>query len=397
DDVFMMNNTISDNYIGAYFNFSENNTVVNNTVSGNKGYGIYMNSSSGSTIYNNLFNNTNNFGFSGTIYANDWNTTKQTGTRIYSYGTQIGGNYYTNSTGNGYSDTCTDSDKDGFCDNSYTLGTNNIDYLPLGGNIYVCMTLSTPDTVYTMTSNVSSDATCFTIEADNITLDCDGYMINYSQSSAGHAINNSDGYDNITIKNCNIITYSSNADHAIKASGMENSTITNNTIRILHSSGAWRHGILLASSSSNTISDNTIITYGAGDHAIRIESSSNSNNISSNILTIEGSMLAACLYIDLSDNSYISSNNLTATGTNYALWLEEADNNKIYDTFLDAYTSSDIRVEEASKNYLINCTFNQSDVTFVASPTLEIQWYLDIYVNDSSGSSLEDANITAWQ
>jgi hypothetical protein len=67
----------------------------------------------------------------GTIYANYWNTTKQRGDRIYSPGTKIGGNYWTNPTGNGFSDTCTDANNDGFCDSNYTLATNNIDYLPL--------------------------------------------------------------------------------------------------------------------------------------------------------------------------------------------------------------------------------------------------------------------------
>jgi len=382
---------------GVRLDGSHNNSMRDSRVSNSAIYGIYIEyGASSNNFYNNLFNNTDNVEFSGTIAINYWNTTKQTGTRIYGEGTQIGGNYWTDPDGN-YSDTCTDSDEDGFCDNSYTLETNNIDYLPLS-DISMCMALSTSDTVYTLITNVSSDATCFTIEADNITLDCDGYTINYSKSSVGYAINNSGGYDNLTIKNCNIFTDATDMyAYAIYTSGMEDSTITNNTINVSNPSGFFQYGIFFDSSSSNTISDNTVTTYGAADHAIRIESSSHSNNISSNILIIEGSMLTGGLYIVSSNDSYISSNNITASGSNYALWLDEAYNNRIYDTFLDAYTSSDIRVEETSKNYLINCTFNQSDIYFIASPTLEIQWYLDIYVNDSSGSSLEDANVTAWQ
>jgi hypothetical protein len=45
--------------------------------------------------------------------------------------TYMGGNYWTNPTGNGFSDTCTDANNDGFCDSNYILATNNIDYLPL--------------------------------------------------------------------------------------------------------------------------------------------------------------------------------------------------------------------------------------------------------------------------
>ena len=69
---------------------------------------------------NNAFENGNNI----------WNITKTVGTNIIG-GAYLGGNYWTNPSGTGYSDTCTDADKDGFCDNSYTVATGNIDYLPL--------------------------------------------------------------------------------------------------------------------------------------------------------------------------------------------------------------------------------------------------------------------------
>ncbi len=83
-------------------------------------------------IWNNLLNTTNYIvGVSSSL--NYWNTTNQTGTRITGLpGSQpgyIGGNYYTNSTGNGYSDTCADTDGDGYCDANYTMDANNIDYL----------------------------------------------------------------------------------------------------------------------------------------------------------------------------------------------------------------------------------------------------------------------------
>jgi len=105
--------------------------IQNNTLNSNI-YGIILKDGSNNTIYNNLFNNTNNVGFWGSaIYANHWNTTRQPGTRIYSPGKEIGGNYWTNPFGTGYSDTCTDADHDGFCDEPYTLAENNTDYLPL--------------------------------------------------------------------------------------------------------------------------------------------------------------------------------------------------------------------------------------------------------------------------
>jgi len=130
------NTVISGNLIryntqrGIYISQSRNVTIYNNIIQENGEYGIRFYSVSGSTIYNNLFNNTVNFGLGGNIYANYWNTTLQPGTNIVG-GPYIGGNYWGSPDGTGYSDTCSDSNNDGICDDPYTLTTNNIDYLPL--------------------------------------------------------------------------------------------------------------------------------------------------------------------------------------------------------------------------------------------------------------------------
>lgn len=115
----------------------------------------------GNQFYNNFLNATYyNVNFSGTIYNNTWNTTQQSGTRIHGNGTQIGGNYWTNPTGTGYSDTCTDSDTDGFCDSPLNLTNmvsciggstcgNNTDYLPLS-NKYSAAPTAAEDAVETI-------------------------------------------------------------------------------------------------------------------------------------------------------------------------------------------------------------------------------------------------------
>ena len=145
DHNIIKNVTFEGNYYGIQFDTTaDNNTITNCTIINSVLRGIYMNSPASvlpNSIYNNLFNNTLNIYLSDDVDDNCFNTTNQTGTRIFSDGTNIGGNYYTNSTGNDYSDTCTDSDTDGFCDLIYdvkndstcTIGINcskNIDYLP---------------------------------------------------------------------------------------------------------------------------------------------------------------------------------------------------------------------------------------------------------------------------
>lgn len=107
---------------------SNKNTLISNIVVNNShGYGIEIESSRKNKIYNNIFNNTNNFYFSSSK-INTWNTTMQSGTNIIG-GSFLGGNYWANPQGTGFSQTCKNGD--GICDKRYILDAENIDYLPL--------------------------------------------------------------------------------------------------------------------------------------------------------------------------------------------------------------------------------------------------------------------------
>jgi len=125
------NITSNSNNAGFFLYQSSENILTNSIIFNNSQYGIYINSSSNNNVfYNNLFNNTKNVYFSNTSLIEQWNTTKQTKTNIVD-GPYIGGNYWGKPNDTGYSDTCTDANKDGLCDSPYTLNSNNIDYLPL--------------------------------------------------------------------------------------------------------------------------------------------------------------------------------------------------------------------------------------------------------------------------
>jgi len=110
------------------FRMKTHNKIHNNYIYNNS-WGMVFSTAfvyhTGDIIYGNIFNNTNNV---DTLCPADWigvseswNTTKEKG----------GGNYWGNPNGTGYSDTCEDLDKDGFCDKEYILTSENIDYLPL--------------------------------------------------------------------------------------------------------------------------------------------------------------------------------------------------------------------------------------------------------------------------
>lgn len=121
---------ISNDY-GIDLSSSSYNVLISNNASNNSNYGIILFSfwftGNYNIIYNNYFNNINN---SRIFTSNSWNTTKRAGTNIVG-GPYIGGNFWANPNGTGFSQTCTDSNGDGICDSPYTLSSNNIDYLPL--------------------------------------------------------------------------------------------------------------------------------------------------------------------------------------------------------------------------------------------------------------------------
>jgi len=127
-------NNATSNGAGFFLYSSTNNTLHDNNACNNI-YAIYLFSNtydvptSNNTIYNNFFNNSNGLGLIGTN-NNFWNITSNSGTNIIG-GSYLGGNFWGNPSGTGFSQTCIDSEGDGICDSSYVLDANNTDYLPL--------------------------------------------------------------------------------------------------------------------------------------------------------------------------------------------------------------------------------------------------------------------------
>jgi hypothetical protein len=52
-----------------------------------------------------------------------------------------------------------------------------------------CSDITSENTIYKINNNVSSAYTCFNILTNNITLDFNGYTINYSKSTEGYLNN----------------------------------------------------------------------------------------------------------------------------------------------------------------------------------------------------------------
>ncbi len=112
----------------SYFETIANNTITGNNVPGHSG--IYLNNSGNDTIYNNWFNNTKNVQLEGINRGNTWNISKSDPyTNIYG-GPYLGGNYYAQPDGQGWSQ-ITPNRSDGFTTAPYRFDADNIDWLPL--------------------------------------------------------------------------------------------------------------------------------------------------------------------------------------------------------------------------------------------------------------------------
>ena len=364
DSNSLTNITANSNTYGLYLDsYSDSNTIKNSRFQDNVNYGIYlyMAGNPANSIYNNLFNNTANFYFDGTIYANYWNTTRQAGTRIYSPGTEIGGNYWTNSTGNGYSDTCTDADKDGFCDNYYelTAAGPNRDYLPLSDEYPTPPTYSLNSTNSTIAGTAIEHRLKWT---DNVGLsyaifsfdNCTGSL----QNITGMSLSGTSAWSNFTV------TINSTAGCTIKWRAYANDTSNN-----------WNASAIFSFTTLPTYCDYSIQEWGlpytinknnsyyclasneyiAGQTAISFASG------------IQNSTLD-CLNYNLDGNDYSSTYGVYLTGSNtknntvkncnitdfdYGIFLESSSNNTVYNNTVSSSINYGIVVYSSSNNNTI--------------------------------------------
>jgi len=107
-------------------------TIRDNVVKDNQWGIVLIDNVTDLAIYNNLFNNTQNYGGDVQISGISWNTTMTPGINIID-GPFLGGNYWAQPDGSGYSQTAIDADEDGICDSPFILDSNNTDYYPLSG------------------------------------------------------------------------------------------------------------------------------------------------------------------------------------------------------------------------------------------------------------------------
>jgi len=254
-------------------------------------------------------------------------------------------------------------------------------------SLYACQDLTIENGSYILAQNVSSAGTCFTISANNITLDGAGYTINYSQSATGYAINNTEGYNFTKIKNANILKDSSaSSTFAIYFQNASNGLIDNNTITILDSNINYGIG-LYSSSNSNTISNNTMTTSGFSGDAILIYSGSNSNTISNNTIIASGSIGYGVNVYESTTNTF--SNNIVTTsgfGGRGIYLSSSSDTNNIANNTIT--TSGDYSYGIIIQTFSNSNTFSNNTITTSGS-----EGY-GFYLDSSNDSSIANNTIT---
>ena len=235
-----------------------------------------------------------------------------------------------------------------------------------GECLSLCGTLNTANKKYQLTQDVSSAGTCFTVDANNVSIDCNGYLINYSRSLVGYGVNISSSRENQTIKNCRI-----------EQGGTSSSS----------------YGIFLNKNASlNKISSNNILTTGSVSYGIFVWTDSDDNNITFNVMNstdgpgiysdgnrnfIDRNNITtyASGILSYGNGTTISNNNIVVYGNNYVgIYFNGASKETVFNNSVVSKASSSsfgvIYLDNSNQNLIYNNLFNASTVIVYISPAV---------------------------
>ncbi len=240
-----------------------------------------------------------------------------------------------------------------------------------------CGNLNQAGYKYILNSNVSSGGTCFTISANNITLDGQGNIVNYSTTSAGYGIRDSGGYDNIILQNLTLNQQNSNLanSHGIYLVKVVNSNADNININTKNNA----EGLYLSSSSSNKFSNFSVSTTSSGAYGI-YTTSSNTNLFSRFNIRTSGSNSHGVYLSSSNFNTYSDLNILTSGSGAIGIYVN-GNNNNFLNINLSA-SGNGVRINSANYN-------NIKDGSIISSLTND--YYLQ---NAGTTNSFTNTNFT---
>ena len=123
-------NTVTLNEVGIMLEGSNSNTIQNNLIAYNYGPGVSLEESSRNIFFNNYFKNAENVEDNAVNADNTWQSTLTVKSNLIK-GPYIGGNFWADLEGTGYSETCIDENSNGICDASYNITGGGSDKSPL--------------------------------------------------------------------------------------------------------------------------------------------------------------------------------------------------------------------------------------------------------------------------
>ncbi len=190
-------------------------------------------------------------------------------------------------------------------------------------------------------------------------------------------------------------TFSNNRITDTYAQGLDllyyNWTISNNIFEDIYNTG------MFLETRDSIITNNTVNS--AFYHCLSVFSSHNNSFYNNSLLNCSyNSSIYSGIYIGSSLTSVFSGNTLNLS-QGYGISFANSDHILIKDTSLEGIEGADVSSDQWSQNNtLLNVTYETGagNETVAAGGELIRQWYYKAYVNDTSGNSISEANVTAF-
>jgi len=273
-------------------------------------------------------------------------------------------------------------------------------------SINTCQDLNVANTGYTLNESVSiNDATCFTVSADNVTLDCAGFSVTGNGWVSPNAYTQGvySNRSNTTVQNCNIndfyrsINFENNLYGLIQevnvSSGVGISILNNSNVHITLSniSSNSNAQALSIGQSSNVFVDHSNIVASFNNFALTLSTTTLSELSDLNIISNE----SVGVFIGSSNNNIFTRINVTSYIHPY--WIDpESSGNNISDGNIN--TNSTVFIQGGG-NALINNTFKENSSIWLQG-SYNLFYYNNfssnnsVFVNDAAGGNYFNTTIS---
>jgi len=433
DDIHITD-VLNNSFINCSYNLSKESVDSDSELIRKWYYQVYVNDSSGNFLDNayvvfydkdNLLRyniTTNSSGWTNITeiadYVNDGTRTYYNNYTIYAYNSTYVGNISYNA-----------SLEQNVFDSTITVSEGTF-VAPFNPLITSCKSLVHSDKIYTLQNNISTTGTCFSISANNITIDFNGSNITGDDGAGDYGVY-SDGYNQTIIKNgyihdfYNGVYFESNQDNNITnmtinsssnygiSLGGANTPSSNNAVENCTILNSDADGIIINRGQNNTIKGNTINSNNYGINFVRcsnndiMENILNSNNhginfddeaLNNNITNITANFNSVGIYIDYySDNNILTNIFINGSTTDGIVIHYYSDNNNLTDINISNSATNDVLVQsDSTNNIFINVSYDTSKESVDSTSDLTRKWYYRAHVTDNASSDVDNATVDIY-